>query len=86
MANRTNQPTAAAEKTKTAQATWPDFAISLYDKLTGRGAEITYEFEDFDLFIPSKMGEEAGHFHWKMNGVLNIRTRDQANNQQGNNE
>lgn len=27
--------------------TWPDLAIGLYDKLTGRNAEITYEVEDF---------------------------------------
>ena len=23
--------------------TWPELAVELYDKLTGRGAEITYE-------------------------------------------
>jgi hypothetical protein len=72
---------ASAEKTKTAQATWPDFAVSLYDQLTGRGAEITYEFDNFNLYIPSKLGEESDHFHWKMNGILNIRTHDQVNQQ-----
>jgi len=25
---------------------WPDLAIGLYDRLTGRGAEITYEFDN----------------------------------------
>ncbi|MEY3032531.1 MAG: hypothetical protein RLZZ622_1006, partial [Planctomycetota bacterium] len=25
---------------------WPDLAIGLYDRLTGRQAEIAYEFED----------------------------------------
>lgn len=79
MVTKANQPTASAEKTKTAQATWPDFAVSLYDKLTGRGAEITYEFQDFNIYIPSRLGEEADHFHWKMNGTLNIRTHDQVN-------
>ncbi len=24
---------------------WPDLAIGLYDRLTGRGSEITYEFD-----------------------------------------
>ena len=28
---------------------WPDLAIGLYDKLTGRNAEITYEFDKFYL-------------------------------------
>lgn len=71
----------SAEKTKTAQASWPDFAVGLYDKLTGRGAEITYEFDDFNLYIPAKAGEESEHFHWKMEGTINIRTQDQVNPQ-----
>jgi hypothetical protein len=79
MVHKTRESSAAAEKTKTPEASWPDFAVSLYDKLTGRGAEITYEFEDFNLFIPAKMGEEVNHFHWKIDGILNIRTRDQVN-------
>jgi hypothetical protein len=56
--------------------TWPELAIGLYDKLTGRGAEITYDFEDFDLFVPSKAGENPEYAHWKMDGVLKIRTKD----------
>jgi hypothetical protein len=31
--------------------TWPDLAIGLYDKLTGRGAEITYEFQELEILI-----------------------------------
>jgi len=57
--------------------TWPELAIGLYDKLTGRGAEITYEFEDFELFVPSKVGEGADYAHWKMNGTLRIRTQEE---------
>ena len=56
--------------------TWPELAIGLYDKLTGRGAEITYEFDDFDLHVPSKAGDDPEHAHWKMNGTLRIRTRE----------
>ncbi len=58
--------------------TWPDLAIGLYDALTGRGAEITYEFENFELLIPSSASADATHAKWKMNGVLKIRTRDNA--------
>ena len=56
--------------------TWPELAIGLYDELTGRGAQITYQFDDFDLYVPSKVGEGAEHAHWKMDGTLKIRTRD----------
>ena len=58
--------------------TWPELAIGLYDKLTGRGAEITYEFHDFDVYVPSGASSEAQHAHWKVNGTLKIRTRDHA--------
>lgn len=58
--------------------TWPDLAIGLYDRLTGRGAEIVYEFQDFELLIPSSASPEASHAKWRMNGVIKIRTRDNA--------
>jgi hypothetical protein len=56
--------------------TWPDLAIGLYDRLTGRGAEIVYEFHDFELLIPSSASPEATHAKWRMNGSIKIRTRD----------
>ena len=58
--------------------TWPDLAIGLYDRLTGRGAEITYEFDDFELLIPSSASDDATHARWRMSGVLKICTRDTA--------
>ncbi len=57
--------------------TWPELAIGLYDKLTGRGAEITYEFEDFQLAVPSKAGDDPEYAHWRMDGVLKIRTKEE---------
>ncbi len=55
---------------------WPELAIGLYDKLTGRNAEITYQFEDMTVFVPSKTGADAEHASWKLNGTVKIRTRD----------
>ncbi len=74
-----NQANTSAEKTKTPEASWPDFAAGLYDKLTGKGAEISYEFQDFSIYIPAKMGDESGHFHWKMNGTIRMTTQDSVN-------
>jgi len=74
-----------AQKTTTDQATWPDFAVGIFDKLTGRRAEITYEFDDLNVFIPSKLGEDADHFHWMLSGKLNIRTNDEVNSEQNGN-
>jgi hypothetical protein len=55
---------------------WSELAITLYDKLTGRNAEITYEAEDMELWVPSGVGEDASHAKWKVNGSLTIRARD----------
>lgn len=56
--------------------TWPDLAISLYDRLTGRGAEITYEFENMEVEVPSKVGEDADHATWRMDGTVRITTEE----------
>lgn len=56
--------------------TWPDLAIGLYDKLTGRNAEITYAFENMEISVPSRTGDGAEHAHWKVNGTVRIRTRE----------
>lgn len=74
-----NNSSKAAEKTTTKEATWPDFAAGLYDKLVGGKNGITYEFEDMELFIPAKLGEESDHFHWKMNGAVKVRMNEEEN-------
>lgn len=56
--------------------TWPDLAIGLYDKLTGRGAEITYAFDNVEVMVPSAVGSEATHTPWKVNGTVKVSTRD----------
>ena len=57
---------------------WPELAIGLYDKLTGRDAEISYSFDNFELFIPSSTASDASHAQWKMNGTVRISTRNGA--------
>jgi len=56
--------------------TWPELAIGLYDRLTGRNAEITYDFEDMEVDVPSKAGEDADHARWRVDGTLTIRTSE----------
>ena len=55
---------------------WPDLAVGLYDRLTGRQAEITYDFDDLHIKIPSGTGPVAEHAEWVLTGSVNIRTRD----------
>ncbi|WP_181693164.1 hypothetical protein [Natronomonas sp. LN261] len=56
--------------------TWPDLAISLYDRLTGRGAEIIYDFDDMEVEVPSGTGEDAEHARWRLDGELRITTEE----------
>jgi len=56
--------------------TWPDLAIGLYDKLTGRNAEITYEFQSLEISVPSSASSNAQHANWRVSGTLKIRTKD----------
>ena len=55
---------------------WPDLAIGLYDRLTGRNAEISYEFDDMHVKIPSGTGDKAEHAEWMLSGTVKIRTQD----------
>ena len=56
--------------------TWPDLAIGLYDRLTGRNAEISYEFKDMRVKVPSGTGPQAEHADWVLSGTVIIRTKD----------
>ncbi|TVR60033.1 MAG: hypothetical protein EA422_14500 [Gemmatimonadales bacterium] len=58
------------------EQTWPDLAIGLYDRLTGRNAEITYEFDNMVVDVPSGTGSDVTHARWKLSGTVRIRTRD----------
>ena len=58
------------------KTTWPELAIVLYDLLTGRKAEITYEFVDIQLSVPMASGPDPEYAVWKLNGALKIRARE----------
>jgi hypothetical protein len=57
--------------------TWPDLGIALYDRLTGRNAVIEYDFDDMNVYVPSRAGEDADHAHWRVDGTMTISTREQ---------
>ena len=56
--------------------TWPELAIGLYDKLTGRGAEIHYQFDDLEVFVPSGTSADSSQARWKLNGTVVISTKE----------
>lgn len=54
---------------------WPDLAIGLYDKLTGRNARINYDFKEFVIGVPKKVGSNE-KTEWTLNGQLSITTSE----------
>jgi hypothetical protein len=62
-----------AEQTKS----WPELAIGLYDRLTGRNATIVYEFNDMHVHVPSGTGNSGvEHAEWILSGKLRITTEE----------
>lgn len=60
--------------------TWPDLAIGLYERLTGKNAEILYQFDDMSVEVPSGTGSDARCAAWRLNGTLSVRTRSHDGN------
>lgn len=54
---------------------WPDLAIGLYERLTGHNAQITYEFEDMNVHVPSAVGSKE-KAEWTLNGKVKITTTE----------
>lgn len=38
---------------------WSELAVSLYNRPTGRNADITYEADNMEVRVPSGAGEDA---------------------------
>ena len=57
-------------------ANWPELAISLYEKLTGKNASITYDFKDMKVQVPDRVGHEAIQTPWQIDGTLTISTTE----------
>ncbi|UIO99125.1 hypothetical protein Hbl1158_11345 [Halobaculum sp. CBA1158] len=67
------------EGSRTAETTtWPDLGIALYERLTGRGAEISYTFDDMEVDVPSRAGEDADHARWRLNGTISITSSERG--------
>jgi hypothetical protein len=62
---------------KAEKVTWPDFALVLFDLLTGRKAEVTWEFENLEIHVPIATGMNTEYAIWKLNGILKVRAREE---------
>ena len=57
---------------------WTDLGREMWSFLTGREAAINYRFIDMAVEVPRDTGAEAPRATWKLNGTLQVTTRDNA--------
>jgi hypothetical protein len=63
------------EKSSQQAAQWANLLTDLFDRLTGKGAEVTYNFQNLEIDIPraaGPQGTELGSAKWVINGRLAI--------------
>jgi hypothetical protein len=71
------------EKSSQQNTQWANLLTDLFDRLTGKGAEISYNFERLEIDIPrasGPQGQELGSAKWIVNGRLTITARTQTGN------
>lgn len=57
---------------------WTDLGREMWSFLTGRQAEINYRFIDMSVEVPRDTGADAPRAIWKLDGTLQVTTRDNA--------
>ena len=61
--------------TKETTTQWADLMAQLFDRLTGKGARVTYNFENLEIDIPRAVGpqgQDLGGAKWTINGRLTM--------------
>ena len=64
------------ENSNTQVSNWVDLISALFDRLTGKEAIVTYEFDNLIIDIPRASGpggKELGSAKWTINGKLIIK-------------
>ena len=62
---------------------WTDLGREMWSFLTGREAAINYRFIDMAVEVPRDTGPSAARATWKLNGTLQITTKDHAGSTEG---
>jgi hypothetical protein len=71
--------TATATTTHSSEVVdWTDLGREMWSFLTGRQAAINYRFIDMAVEVPRDTGADAARATWKLNGTLQVTTKDNA--------
>lgn len=57
---------------------WTDLGREMWSFLTGREAAINYRFIDMSVEVPRDTGAGAPRATWKLNGTLQVTTKDSS--------
>ena len=71
MSQNTNDP----DKRQQTGSQWAEVIAQLFDRLTGKGASVTYNFDNLVIDIPKAQGpggREMGSAKWVINGRIMI--------------
>ena len=72
-----NQDSQSGQENSNSETTqWADLIGTLFERLTGKEAIITYEFDNLVIDIPKAVGpggKDLGSAKWKINGKLIIK-------------
>jgi hypothetical protein len=63
------------EKLTEQAAQWANLLTELFDRLTGKGTEVTYNFQNLEIDIPratGPQGSDLGSAKWVINGRVAI--------------
>ena len=67
--------TTASRGTQQSSAQWAEIIGQLFDRLTGKGASVTYTFDNLVIDIPKAQGpngQDMGSAKWTVNGRVII--------------
>ena len=73
-----DSPTTTPQQGRDDVVDWTDLGREMWSFLTGRKAEINCRFVDMSVEVPRDTGPEAPRAVWKLDGTLQVTTRDRA--------
>jgi hypothetical protein len=71
------------ENSKEGPNQWAELMVQLFDRLTGKEAEISYDFQNLQIDLPKAVGpkgQELGSAKWTINGRLVITAETHTKN------
>ncbi len=71
-----NMTNSGSDKTSKYAGQWADLLADLFDKLTGKEAEVTYTFDNLEINVPEAVGPDGktlGSAKWTVNGKILIK-------------